>query len=96
MSSNKRVNSNNCDNYTNWIEESISKEYIIKFGYSDFNNIQPIGGGNFGKVFRANWKNTDTLLALKSFDNNKLTLKEVVNEVFKCKLFFFLKKKIIH
>ncbi|PKK72334.1 kinase-like protein, partial [Rhizophagus irregularis] len=78
-----KVNSNNYGNCTEWVEESISKGYINKFDYYDFNNRQPIGGGNFGKVFRANWKKTDTLLALKSFDNNKLTLKEVVNEVYK-------------
>ncbi|UZO21796.1 uncharacterized protein OCT59_014181 [Rhizophagus irregularis] len=69
------------NNYTDWIEKSISKGYINKFNYSDFNDRQPVGGGNFGKVYRANWKKSDTLLALKSFDNNKLTLKEVVNEI---------------
>ncbi|RGB30894.1 kinase-like domain-containing protein [Rhizophagus diaphanus] len=81
MSSFEKVNSNNYGNCTDWVEESISKESINKFDYYDFNNRQPIGGGNFGKVFRANWKKTDILLALKSFDHNKLTLKEVVNEI---------------
>jgi len=30
---------------------------------------------------RANWKNADYFFALKSFNNDKVTLKEVVNEV---------------
>ncbi|POG72798.1 kinase-like domain-containing protein [Rhizophagus irregularis DAOM 181602=DAOM 197198] len=77
----KKINSNNYGNCNEWVEESISKGYINKFDYYDFNDRQPIGGGNFGKVFRVNWKKTDTLLALKSFDNNKLTLKEVFNEI---------------
>ena len=67
--------------YVDWLEKSIANEYFNYYEYSDFNNIQPIGSGNFGKVSRANWKDTDTIFALKSFDNYKLTLKEVVNEV---------------
>ncbi|GBC04648.1 hypothetical protein RclHR1_00580013 [Rhizophagus clarus] len=74
----KKLESNN---YINWIENSISDEYLNYYEYSDLENIQSVGGGNFGKVFRANWKNTDTVLALKSFNNNKLTLKEIVNEI---------------
>ena len=44
--------------------------------------IQEIGTGGFGKVYRANWKNSYKHLALKSFFNfNDATIKEVVNEV---------------
>jgi len=66
-----------------WFEKSIANEYLNYYEYSDFQNIQRIGKGAFGKVYRANWKKTDTTFALKSFDdvNNKSTLKEVVNEV---------------
>jgi hypothetical protein len=78
----------NNNNYTVWLEKSITNEYLKYYEYSEFKNIQPIGGGNFGNVFRANWKNTDTVLALKSFDNNKLTLKEIVNEVH-LQIYFF-------
>ena len=67
--------------YIDWLENSIANEYFNYYEYSDFKNTQPIGSGNFGKVSRANWKDTDTIFALKSFDNYKLTLKEVVNEV---------------
>ena len=64
-----------------WLEQSITNEYINHYEYSNFKNIQLIGNGAFGKVSRANWKDTDTIFALKSFDNHNLTLKVVVNEV---------------
>ena len=64
-----------------WLEKSIADEYLNYYEYSDFRDIKLIGQGNFGKVFSANWKNTDTTFALKSFDDYNLTLKEVVNEV---------------
>ncbi len=65
----------------NWLEKSISGEYINYYEFSDFENIQSIGYGTFGNVVRANWK-TDRFFALKSF--NKSTLNEVVNEVKYC------------
>ena len=67
--------------YISWLEESISNKHIPYYEYSDFENIQPIGEGAFGSVVRANWKDTDTIFALKRFTNQESTLKEVVNEV---------------
>ncbi|CAG8626306.1 11415_t:CDS:2 [Funneliformis caledonium] len=67
--------------YLNWLEKSIVDEYFNYYEYSDFNNIQPIGSGNFGRVSRAKWKDSDAIFALKSFVNLKLTLKEIVNEI---------------
>ncbi len=67
--------------YIGWIEKSITDEYFKHYGYTDFKNLQSIGIGSFGNVMRANWKNTNRLFALKSFNNDKITLKEVVNEV---------------
>ena len=64
-----------------WLERSIKEEYFNYYEYSDFKNIQLIGRGSFGKVFRANWKDTNTTLALKSFDDCDSTLKEIVSEV---------------
>jgi hypothetical protein len=61
-----------------WLEKSI--EYFKYYDYKEFKDIQPIGRGSFGNVVRATWK-SDTTLALKSFNNNKITLKEVINEV---------------
>ena len=67
--------------YIDWIEKSISEEHIKYYEYSDFINIQPIGKGSFGNVVRANWKNTGRIFALKSFNDDKITLKEIINEV---------------
>jgi len=66
--------------YIDWLEKSITDEYFNHYEYSDFKNLQSIGIGSFGSVMRANWKNTRPF-ALKSFNNDKMTLKEVVNEV---------------
>src|SRR6266498_5365579 len=79
----------NANEWINWIEEAITKNYIKYYEYDHFSNIQEIGSGGFGKVFRSNWKNFENYLALKSFFNlNNVTLKEIVNEVI---LFFFKK-----
>lgn len=64
--------------YINWLEKSISDNYIKCYEYSDFKIIDRIGNGF---IYRAKWKGTDNVLALKSFNNQASTLKEVVNEV---------------
>jgi hypothetical protein len=66
--------------YIDWLDKSIKKEHIIYYEYSDFKNFQLIGNGSYGKVERANWKN-NRFYALKSFNNDRITLKEVINEV---------------
>ena len=72
----------NTNEWINWIEEAITKKHIKYYEYDRFSNIQEIGSGAFGKVFRANWKNFENYLALKSFFNfNKATVKEIVHEV---------------
>ncbi|EXX63263.1 uncharacterized protein OCT59_024037 [Rhizophagus irregularis] len=74
-------NNENIDEWLNWIEEAINKKHIKYYEFENFKNIQEIGSGTSGKVFRANWKSFDHYLALKSFYNlNKITLKEIVNE----------------
>ncbi|GES98825.1 kinase-like domain-containing protein [Rhizophagus clarus] len=67
--------------YIKWLEQSISNEYLNLYEYSEFSNLSPIGSGSYGSVVRANWKNTDRLFALKTFNNDKTTLKEIVNEI---------------
>ncbi|GES72661.1 kinase-like domain-containing protein [Rhizophagus clarus] len=67
-------------NYIDWLERSIANEHINYYKYSDFTNIQKIGSGAFGSIVRANWKH-NRIFALKSFNNQKSTLKEVVNEL---------------
>ena len=68
--------------WTNWIEEAISKEHIRHFEYEYFDKFQEIGNGGFGKVYRANWKNSEQYFALKSLVNiDNVTIKELVHEV---------------
>jgi hypothetical protein len=65
-----------------WIEDAISKKYIKLYEYKHFGNIQVIGSGNFGEVYRANWRNSGQCLALKSFFKlDNITIKELVHEV---------------
>ncbi|CAB4395980.1 unnamed protein product [Rhizophagus irregularis] len=83
MSDNKQMqNTENTNEWTNWIEEAIDKEHSNHYEYNQFTNIQEIGSGCFGKVYRANWKNTKKRLALKTFFNlNHVTMKEIVCEL---------------
>ncbi|GBC05381.1 hypothetical protein RclHR1_00620021 [Rhizophagus clarus] len=72
----------NANEWVNWIEEAIDKEYFKLYEYKHFYNIQEIGSGAFGKVYRANWKNSEQCIALKSFFNlNNVTVKEIVHEI---------------
>ncbi|CAB4379568.1 unnamed protein product [Rhizophagus irregularis] len=86
MSNNNNINEiqnkENTNECINWIEEALTKEYLKYYEFENFKNIQEIGSGAFGKVFRANWKNFEHYLALKSFFNlNNITVKEIVNEL---------------
>ncbi|CAB5322539.1 unnamed protein product [Rhizophagus irregularis] len=60
------------------------KEHIL-FGkeiLGFMGNVQRIGAGGFGKVYRVNWKNSDQYLALKSFSNvDDVIAKEIVHEL---------------
>ncbi|CAB5350360.1 unnamed protein product [Rhizophagus irregularis] len=71
----------------NWIEEAISKKHIKYYNYKDFFNSEVIGSGGFGKVYRANWKNSRNILALKSFRDS--TNKNIVEELkIQCEVHF--------
>ena len=73
-------NSKNIDigKWIQWLED----EGINNYDYSKFKNIKIIGHGAFGKVYQATWESSDTVVALKSFENNNLIMKEIVNEVY--------------
>ena len=78
MSKNTKI----ADNYyRDWLNGTIYEEHIKSYNYSDFKNIQQIGKGSFGSVNRANYRNEDRFFALKSFNDDNQTLKEVVKEV---------------
>ncbi|RGB34716.1 kinase-like domain-containing protein [Rhizophagus diaphanus] len=72
----------NKNEWINWIEEAIDKEHINYYEYKEFSNFQEIGEGSFGKVYRTNWKNLKKYFALKSFFSlNNVTVKEIVHEL---------------
>lgn len=66
----------------NWIDNAISEMHIKYFDYKHFRNIEEIGKGGFGKIYRANWKNMERHLVLKSLlDMNPIAVKELAHEV---------------
>ncbi|RGB27424.1 kinase-like domain-containing protein [Rhizophagus diaphanus] len=72
----------NTNEWVNWIEEAVDKGHLKFYEYEEFNKIQHIGTGGFGNVYRANWKNSEKLYALKSFFSlNNITMKEIVREL---------------
>ena len=72
----------NSNEWINWIDEGISRNHVKYYEYNHFYNIEEIGSGAYGKVYRANWKNSNKYLVLKSFTSlNNVTTKEIVNEV---------------
>ena len=71
----------NSNERINWIEEAISKKHIKYYKYEDFNNIQNIDRGNFGKIYRANWKISEKYFVLKSlFNPDENAVQEIVRE----------------
>ena len=72
---------NDSNEWNDWIEDAISRKLIKHYEYEEFRNIQKIGQNFFGDVYRANWKNSYNYLALKPFNFDNVTAKEIVNEV---------------
>lgn len=72
MSNNIEINTNE---WINWIKEAVNKDLLKYYDYKYFSDIQEIGSGRSGKVFRANWRNSNCL-ALKC-----ATVKDIVREV---------------
>ena len=64
-----------------WIDIGITGGYINYHNYNKFKNIQRIGFGAFSNIYRATWENSDTIVALKSFEIDNCIMKEIVNEV---------------
>ena len=73
--------SNDC---VDWIEKALAENYIKYYNYAEFTDMKEINNGSVGSIFQASWKGTDTLLVVKS--SYKLTVKEILNEVFTYKL----------
>ena len=41
--------------YINWIEQCIREKHIKCYDYKKFSEIEAIGTGAFGKVFKGSW-----------------------------------------
>ena len=63
------------------INTLIQELSINYYEFNKFQNIQHIGSGSFGNVCKANWDNSNTIVALKSFRSNNCLTKEIINEV---------------
>ncbi|GBB90062.1 hypothetical protein RclHR1_16940003 [Rhizophagus clarus] len=74
--------------WISWIEDVIEKNQLKYYEYNEFTNLQKIGTGGFGKVYRANWKNSEKHFALKSFFHlNNITVKKLFMSIIFCYLF---------
>src|SRR4051794_29679264 len=62
-----------------WLQVAIDNEYINYQKYSTFENVEKIGEGAMGEVFKATSSCYGTTVALKKF--TKFTINEVINEV---------------
>ena len=82
MSDSTEIEASNTNEWINWIEVAIANNYFKYYEYKNFNNIKEIGSGGFGKVYRANWKNSNQYFALKCFSKpDNATVEEIVHEV---------------
>ncbi|CAJ0879152.1 2854_t:CDS:2, partial [Entrophospora sp. SA101] len=69
------------DNWSGWLDEAIQKEHINFYDYgSRFKNIQKIGSGYSGKVYKATLDNS-SICALKSYKHGITNMKEITNEL---------------
>ncbi|PKC56366.1 hypothetical protein RhiirA1_474102 [Rhizophagus irregularis] len=80
--SNNAVLVSNSNDWNKWIEEEMSKKLIKYYEYNQFYNIQEIGSGSFGKVYRANWKNSHKRYAIKTFYN----INDAIGEAIVCEI----------
>ena len=58
--------------WISWIESAIAKEYFKYYEYRNFSNIQEIGFGKLGTVFRANCKDLEESTLRESMKRRKL------------------------
>ncbi|GES81549.1 kinase-like domain-containing protein [Rhizophagus clarus] len=67
--------------YDSWIRKAIKNNLIIYYNHTEFRNKKEIENSNnnsVGKIFKANWNQTNTILVVKT--SYRLDVKKVVNE----------------
>ncbi|CAB4475068.1 unnamed protein product [Rhizophagus irregularis] len=62
----------------NIIDELLEENY---YDFQDFKNVSKIDSGGSASVHVAYWKDTSTKYAIKNFDKDKISMKEIINEV---------------
>lgn len=62
----------------NIIDVLLEEKY---YDSQDLNNISKIDSGGSASVHVAYWKDTLTKYAIKKFDKDKVSMKEIINEV---------------
>lgn len=68
-----------------WIEKCIREEHIKYYEFSEFSEIREIGNELFGKMYKANWKQSEKCIVLRSFNLDHATVKEIIREVYNFK-----------
>jgi hypothetical protein len=65
------------------IEKCIREKHIKYYEFSEFSEIGEISSELFCKVYKANWKQSEKCVALRSFNLDHATVKEIIREVYK-------------
>ncbi|RIB28974.1 kinase-like domain-containing protein, partial [Gigaspora rosea] len=63
------------------IQKCLVEGQVKFYEYTRFKDIELIGEGGYGKVYRAIFKDNEITVALKSFKGNHVSIKEIVNEL---------------
>ena len=54
------MQTNNSNDYENWIEKAVTENYIKYYEYFEFTNMKVINHGSVGNIFCASKKGTDS------------------------------------
>ncbi|CAG8466654.1 16311_t:CDS:2, partial [Dentiscutata erythropus] len=63
------------------VQKCLIEGHIKLYEYTRFKDVELIGEGGYGKVYRATFKDNEVTVALKSFKSNNMTIKEIVSEL---------------
>ena len=58
--------SNNTNEWAQWIEDDIAREYINYHDYGEFRDIVKVGYGGFREAYRANLGSSNAVVAIKN------------------------------
>jgi serine/threonine protein kinase len=65
-----------------WLEAQIEANSIKSFNHAEFSNIEKVGEGGYGNVYKAYWKSRRMTVALKALKTiSDETTREFIREV---------------